>query len=415
VSLDMRTRMRVTKEVVKRYKRASKKAKGKILDEFTEITGYNRAYAARVLREGATTVKPARRARGKSPPKADGRGRKKKYGPEVLRPLSKIWAILDCPCGKRLVSNMPEVVRVLEKFGEMKLSGEVREKLLSISASTADRLLAGERKKLELKSRARTRPGSLLKHQVPIRTFSEWDDARVGFVEMDLVGHDGGNVSGDYCQSLDATDVATGWNEQRAVKNKAQKWTFEAVEEIRRRLPFPLLGVDSDNGGEFINDHLVRYCKAEKITFTRSRAYRKNDSCYVEQKNYTSVRRNVGYMRYDTDEELALLNGLYDVLRLYNNFFLPQMKLTEKMRVGSKVKKRYDEPKTPYRRVLSSPDVDDLAKKRLKRQYAKLNPAKLKREILELQDRLYKYAVFKRENGQEKAKQASDDLEYIYL
>jgi hypothetical protein len=318
VSLDMRTRMRVTKEVVKRYKRASKKAKGKILDEFTEITGYNRSYAARVLREGATTVKPARRARGKSPPKADGRGRKKKYGPEVLRPLSKIWAILDCPCGKRLVSNMPEVVRVLEKFGEMKLSGEVREKLLSISASTADRLLAGERKKLELKSRARTRPGSLLKHQVPIRTFSEWDDARVGFVEMDLVGHDGGNVSGDYCQSLDATDVATGWNEQRAVKNKAQKWTFEAVEEIRRRLPFPLLGVDSDNGGEFINDHLVRYCKAEKITFTRSRAYRKNDSCYVEQKNYTSVRRNVGYMRYDTDEELALLNGLYDVLRLYN-------------------------------------------------------------------------------------------------
>ena len=415
MSLDMRTRMRVTKEVVKRYKRASKKAKGKILDEFTEITGYNRSYAARVLREGATTVKPARRARGKSPPKADGRGRKKKYGPEVLRPLSKIWAILDCPCGKRLVSNMPEVVRVLEKFGEMKLSGEVREKLLSISASTADRLLAGERKKLELKSRARTRPGSLLKHQVPIRTFSEWDDARVGFVEMDLVGHDGGNVSGDYCQSLDATDVATGWNEQRAVKNKAQKWTFEAVEEIRRRLPFPLLGVDSDNGGEFINDHLVRYCKAEKITFTRSRAYRKNDSCYVEQKNYTSVRRNVGYMRYDTDEELALLNGLYDVLRLYNNFFLPQMKLTEKMRVGSKVKKRYDEPKTPYRRVLSSPDVDDLAKKRLKRQYAKLNPAKLKREILELQDRLYKYAVFKRENGQEKAKQASDDLEYIYL
>jgi len=168
------------------------------------------------------------------------------------------------------------------------------------------------------------------------------DDARPGFLEIDLVAHDGGNARGDYCQSLDATDVASGWSEQRAVRNKAQKWTFEALEKIRERLPFPLLGIDSDNGGEFINAHLARYCEEEEITFTRGRPYRKNDSCYVEQKNYSVVRRNVGYFRYDTEEELMLLNELYNILRLYNNFFLPQMKLIEKTREGSKVKKRYD-------------------------------------------------------------------------
>ena len=290
---------------------------------------------------------------------------------------------------------LPETVRVLEKHKEIKLSGDVREKLLSISASTADRLLSGERKKFELKSRSKTRPGSLLKHQIPIRTFSEWDDCRPGFLEMDLVGHDGGNPSGDFCQSLDATDVATAWTEVRAVKNKAQKWVFAALEDISEALPFPLLGVDSDNGSEFINAELKRYCEAEGVTFTRSRPYRKNDSCFVEQKNYTAVRRNVGYMRYDTDEELETLNRLYSVLCPYINFFLPSMKLVEKERVGSKVTKRYDEPKTPYARALTSPEVDDLVKRKLRRQYKRLNPAQLKREILELQDKLYKRAVFK--------------------
>jgi hypothetical protein len=393
VSLDMATRVRISKEVSGRYRKASKKEKGKILDEFCATTEYNRKYAGRVLKKG-----PGKR-RSKSPPGRPrpyrGHGRRPVYTSEVRKPLVKIWAILDCPCGKRLAAVLPETVKKLEKHGEIKLTDEVRKKLLSISASTADRLLRGERKKFELKSRSKTRPGSLLKHQITIRTFADWDDCRVGFLEIDLVGHDGGNASGDYCQSLDATDVASGWNEQRAVKNKARVWTFEAIEEIRGRLPFPLLGIDSDNGGEFINAHLCEYCVKEKITFTRGRPYRKNDGCYVEQKNYTSVRRNVGYMRYDTDEELAILNELYDVLRLYGNFFLPQMKLIEKTREGSKVKKRYDEPKTPYRRLLGSPDVDELTKRKLRRQYAKLNPAELKRKILDLQDRLYKRAVFK--------------------
>ena len=389
----MTTRVLVTKEISKRYRKASKKKKGRILDEFCETTKYNRKYAARVLRKG-----PGKR-RGKSPPGRPkpfrGQGRKPIYTNDVRKVLVKIWAILDCPCGKRLVAVLPETVRVLEKHKEIELEKEVRGKLGRISASTADRLLAGERKKMELKSRSKTRPGSLLKHQIPIRTFADWDDCRVGFMEIDLVGHDGGNTSGDYCQSLDTTDVASGWSEQRAVKNKAQKWTFEALETIRERLPFPLLGIDSDNGSEFINAHLYGYCEAEEITFTRGRPYRKNDGCYVEQKNYTTVRRNVGYMRYDTDKELTILNQLYDIFRLYNNFFLPQMKLVEKTRQGSKVTKRYDKPRTPYRRLLESPDVDDVTKRKLKRQYAKLNPAKLKRQILDLQDKLYKTSVFK--------------------
>jgi len=403
VSLDMATRVRITNEVRKRYQKASKKEKGRILDEFCATTEYKRHYAARVLRE-----KPEKKS--KSPPgrprPCRGQGRKPIYTNDVRKALVKVWAILDCPCGKRLVAVLPEAVKKLEKFGEIELSGDVKERLMKISASTADRLLRGERKKLELKSRAKTRPGSLLKHKVPVRTFSDWDDCRVGFMEIDLVGHDGGNTSGDYCQSLDATDVASGWNEQRAIKNKAQRWTFEALEEIRARLPFPLLGIDSDNGSEFINFHLVGYCEAEEITFTRGRPYRKNDGCYVEQKNYTSVRRNVGYMRYDTDDELAILNELYDVLRLYGNFFLPQAKLMEKVREGSKVTKRYDEPKTPYRRLLESPDVDDITRKKLKRQYTRLNPAELKRRILKLQDRLYKTAVFK--GGAEESDAAPD-------
>ena len=391
LKLDLMTRKRIAKEISKRYKKASKKEKGRMLDEFCALTSYNRSYAAWVLRKGASPKREGKKARGV--PSTDGRrGRKPVYTAEVRRALVRVWAILDCPCGKRLVAALPDTVKALERFGEIKLKEGIRKKLLLMSASTADRLLASERKKLELKSRSKTKPGSLLKHQIPVRTFSEWDEALVGFLEMDLVGHDGGNVSGDYCQSLDATDVKSGWTELRAVKNKAQIWTFEAIDDIREALPFPLLGLDSDNGSEFINAHLVKYCKDNEITFTRSRPYRKNDSCYVEQKNYTAVRRYVGYFRYDTEEELDLLRKLYEFLRLYLNFFQPQARLKEKVREGSKVKKRYDEPKTPYRRLLDSPEVDELTKRKLRRQYAKLNPAQLMKEINRIQGKLFKIA-----------------------
>jgi hypothetical protein len=383
------TRKSITREVSQRYRKASKKEKGRILDEFCALSGYNRSYAAWVLRKGPSPRKKNKKTHVR-PVAGTRQGRKPIYTAETRKALVKVWAVLDCPCGKRLVAAIPETVRALEKFGEIRLKEGVREKLLTMSASTADRLLASERRKIEIKSRSKTRPGSLLKHQIPVRTFSEWDDARVGFLEIDLVGHDGGNVSGDYCQSLDGTDIKSGWTELRALRNKARVWTHQAIEDIRQDLPFPLLGLDSDNGSEFINVHLVKYCEENEITFTRSRPWRKNDSCYVEQKNYTAVRRYVGYFRYEGEEQLEILGQLYVVLCPYLNFFQPQARLQEKVREGSKVKKRYDCPKTPYRRLLESPEVDELTKRKLRRQYAKLNPAQLMQDINRIQRKLFK-------------------------
>jgi hypothetical protein len=388
----MRTRKSLVREAAKRYRRARKKDKGQILDEFVALTGYNRCYAARVLRS-------SQKRRYQPPPRRGlpgKRGRKKKYDIQVLGSLRKIWGILDFACGKRLIANMAEMVCVLTRWKELDISDEVRELLVSMSASTADRLLAGDRRRLELKGRSGTKPGSLLKHKIPICTFADWDDAKVGFLQVDLVAHEGGNPRGDFCQSLSATDVATGWTEIRGLRNKAQVWTFEALKDVRECLPFPLLGINSDTGSEFINAHLLRYCKAEKITFTRCREGRKNDNCYVEQKNYTAVRQTVGYFRYDTDKELDLLTRIYSIWRLYANFFLPQMKLLEKIREGSKVRKRHDRAQTPYARILASKQVSRQVKRRLKKQYATLNPAKLRRDMLKLQQRLYKSVASKR-------------------
>ena len=268
--------------------------------------------------------------------------------------------------------------------------GEIDRTLLRISAATIDRMLTPERRKHELRGRSGTKPGTLLKKQIPIRTFAEWDDQRPGFAEIDLVGHDGGVAAGDYCQTLDLTDIATTWTETEAVPNKAQTWVFEALKNLRKNLPFPLLGIDSDNGSEFINKHLAAYCKLEKLSFTRSRPYRKNDNCFVEQKNYSVVRRAVGYQRYDSPAQLQLLNEIYATLRLYTNFFQPTMKLQFKQRVGSKVTKRYDRAQTPYQRVLASPHIAEAKKELLRVKYATLNPAALKRKITRLQERLLK-------------------------
>ncbi|MBI4744602.1 MAG: transposase family protein [Actinobacteria bacterium] len=304
---------------------------------------------------------------------------------------------MDGICGKRIKASLPEIIPVLEKHNEIKLDRKVKKKLLNISAATIDRILVPEKKKLEFKVRSGTRPGTLLKHQIPIRTFAQWDENRPGFVEIDLVSHEGGNPGGDYAQSLNLTDVFSGWTETAAVKNKAQIWVFEALEKMKEELPFQMLGIDSDNGSEFINSHLFRWCVKEKITFTRSRPYRKNDNCYVEQKNWTVVRRNVGYRRYDTEEEVATLNKLYGYLGLYTNFFLPNMKLVEKTRIGSKVKKKYDDPKTPHQRLLISSYISKEKKIKLKKQYETLNPVQLKRTISILQDKLLKVNKMKKE------------------
>lgn len=384
MGLTMEVRKAATRETKEKYRRAREKGKGKILDWFCGLTGYNRCYAARVLRDNGAAV-GGRKGRKRA-------GRQRKYGEGVLGPMKKVWAIADGMCGKRLAAIVPETIGKLEEFGEMRLGKEVRGLLLQMSASTIDRLLASERRKMRLKGRSGTEPGSLLKGQIPIRTFAEWDQKAPGFFEVDLVAHDGGDARGEYVQTLDMVDVFSGWTETRAVKNKAQIWVFEALREVRSRLPFPMLGLDCDNGAEFINAHLLRYCQEHRLTFTRSRPYRKNDSCHVEQKNWHVVRRTVGYDRCEGEEQLDTLNDLYPILRLYTNFFQPSMKLVDKTRQGARVSKKYDKPQTPFQRLLASPSLSTEAKYRLSELYETLNPAQLQRGISSLQEKLYALA-----------------------
>ena len=263
--LTMKARQEVTKATAGQYRGASKREKSKILDQFIATTGYSRWYARLVLRhEGRrvqtdkqTIVVVERKSRRR-------RKRARRYDEKVQTALVRLWRIMDYICGKRLEPQLPELLSVLERYNEFRCDRETRAKLLRISAASIDRLLKPERSKYELRGRSGTKPGTLLKKQIPIRTFAEWDEQRPGFVEIDLVGHDGGTAAGDYCQTLDLTDIATTWTDTMAVRNKAQAWVFEALKKLRKNLPFPLLGIDSDNGSEFINQYLTDYCKQEK-------------------------------------------------------------------------------------------------------------------------------------------------------
>lgn len=402
--LTMTERRTVAKEYSARYRKAGKKEKGRMLTEFIESTGYNRVYGARLLRlQGKRVLARPRVVAEGDVGTSCKRERRREYGPEVAQVLTRVWETMDYICGKRLAAVLPEVVPRLVECGELDVEPGVYEKLVRASASTIDRLLAPQRRKYALKGKSRTKPGSLLKHQIPVRTFSQWDDTSAGFLEVDLVGHDGGSVAGDYCQTLDATDVATGWSEQVAVRNKAQCHVFDALLQIRKRLPFELRGLDSDNGSEFINDQLTRYCSEEGITFTRSRAHRKNDNCYVEQKNWSIVRRFAGYERFEGEKACLLLNELYGVLRDYVNYFMPTMKCVGKTRDGSRVTRRYDAPRTPYRRVLASPHVDASVKQRIEARYRTLNPAALHRDILRLQAGLGRQAARAAASGRKRS------------
>lgn len=402
--LDIRNKKQITAEIQERYKKASRKQKKVILDEFVALTGYNRNYASRVLRQYygkligsiGSGKRKIHYVIGKD--KRSKRNRKRFYGGDVTEALKKIWAILDMPCGKRLAPFLPEIILKLESFGEIEIKSATKQKLLEVSASTIDRLLKPIKEKLRIgKGKSFTKPGTLLKHQIPIKTFSDWDDSAPGYLEADLVGHEGGNMQGDFCFSINFVDVATCWDEPVAIKNKAQIWVTNATDKVRGRLPFEILGIDSDNGSEFINNHFFKYCRDHKITFTRSRSYKKNDSCFIEQKNYSVIRRAVGYLRYDTDEELGILNELYSYLRLYINYFIPVRKCLSKTRTGSKIKKNYDESKPPYRRVLEYKSIDDKIKAKLRKVYDGLNPAELKRKITGLQDKLLKLNALKQQ------------------
>lgn len=376
--MSQRSKRELLETIRPRYLKASKSSKAQILDEFVAATGYHRKYAIRVLKHG-------RKASG-----LRKKGRRKEYQGEVVAALTRIWEICGRICSKRLKPFLPEIVAVLERHQELSLSAEVKSQLLRMSRSTIDRCLQPVRFEEKRHGLSTTKPGTLLKKAIPIRTFADWDDARPGFVEVDLVAHCGESVEGQFLNTLTTTDVSTGWTECVAVLHRSQHLVFAAIQAMRQRLPFPLLGLDSDNGGEFINDILYRYCQDEQVTFTRSRPYKKNDQAHVEQKNWSVVRHLIGYDRFETQEELQLLNSIYADLRLYVNFFQPVLKLIGKEQVGKKTVKRYDEAATPYQRVLSSKQVDLTVKARLCHQYLQLNPVALRNKIDQNVARLWK-------------------------
>ena len=377
--------------VRERYLLASKKEKGKILDEFTKVTGRHRKAAIRLFRH-QNQSRPNKK-----------RGRPRWYDPGVAGALRVVWEATDRLCSKRLHPFLPELVTVLRRHGESTMTTEIETHLCRISPSTIDRMLRPYRRLGGRRPFASTKPGSLLKNSIPIRTFADWQEGRSGFLEVDLVPHCGDSGEGFYLTTLSTVDVASGWSECVGVWGKGQWRVGAAVHRVRQRLPFSLLGLDSDNGGEFINQHLYTYCRREGITFTRSRSYKKNDSCHVEQKNWSVVRRLIGYDRYNSRAALESLNRVYDLTRLYINFFQPVMKLMTKTRHGAKVHKVYDTAQTPYQRLLKAGVLTEAKRQQLVATYYGLNPVTTLKQINENLERLWSLADYHTHN-QRKAK-----------
>ena len=363
-----------------RYLKANKREKQRMLDEFTSVTGYHRKHAIRVLKNQVQVQNHLKRK---------SKTYQTIYRGEVVQALEQIWEIYGHICSKRLQPFLPEAIRVLERCQEIELSKDTKDLLLKISSASIDRCLRPVRIKSS-HGLSTTKPGSLLKNLIPVRTFTEWDEERPGFMEIDLVAHCGNTTEGQFLNTLTCTDVCTGWTDITGLPHRSQEAVCDAVQLMRQRLPFPLLGIDSDNGGEFINDLLYRYCLNEKITFTRSRPYKKNDQAHVEQKNWSVVRHTVGYDRWETQQELALLESIYDDLRLYINFFQPSFKLIAKERIGNQTFKRYDTAKSPYQRILERKDISLEAKARFMNLYVQLNPAELRRCIDQKTAKLWK-------------------------
>lgn len=362
-----------------RYRRATKGVKKRILDEFCQTTGMHRKAAIRLL------GRPSR-------PAPLRRGRPRRYGPEVAQALVKLWVVGDRMCGKLLAAVMPDLLSALERHGELKVSPEVRELLLTVSPSTIDRLLHRQRLP-RLRQPRRQSPGmTTLKSQIPIRTWSEWKGAQPGSLQADLVLHCGESLEGLFLTTLCTVDVALGWTELRPVWGTGQQRVGGAMHDIRRRLPFPVRALHTDNGSEFINRTLYSWCQRQGIQFTRGRSYHKNDQAYVEERNWLSVRRQVGYDRYSSQKAFELLHQLYPLLSVHNNFFRPVRKLVGKQRLGSKVVKRYDEPRTPYQRLLAAGVLSEPAQAALEKRFLALNPAELQRRIDQLLRQLWESA-----------------------
>jgi hypothetical protein len=362
------------------YVRSTRKRKGAILDEFVAATGVKRKTAISLLR-------------APPPLKALPRGRpRKRYGPDVAAALEMLWAVDGYVCSARLVPALALLVRLVEAEGSWGFSEGVKEKLLRISVSTCERLLHPHKTAFRPQGRCMTRPGSMLKSQIPVRTWADWIETEPGYCEMDLVHHCDNDTCGEYVHTLSVTDALLGWTEVQALRNRSERTVAGGVDSIRSRMPYPIKGLDSDCGGEFINAIMYRYCLDRRIVFTRSRPSRKNDQCRVEQKNRSVVRDNVGYDRFEGEEAARALNAFYRALRLQVNFLQPCMILTGKERVGAKVRRRYGKAQTPCQRALEHPCVPEGAKQVLREQLAAIGPIALAKEILRLREELRRHA-----------------------
>jgi hypothetical protein len=396
--LSMNTRQELTCQVAQRYRMATnRKEKSQMLTEFVQTAGYNRSYAATLLRgygkkiqnqkDGKTVVYHA------SKKKRKGGGRPIVYTQPVRDTIQCLWMIFGCKCGKLLV---PIIRNNIDRLRTEKPVSELHEEecnaLKKVSPSTVDRILKDNRRELKIKGSSYTRPNTALLSQIPIRTFGDWENVPPGHFQIDCVGHDGGMVSGQCCFTLTAVDVSSGWCERQALLNRAHRWVIEALDLMRADCPIPFVEIHPDNGSEFINYALIEYCKDPHLGFSRSRPGKKNDNCYVEQKNFDAVRKLVGYARYSTPEALSLLNELYQVQGVLQNYIYPAFKLEEKTRVGSRYIKKHNTPKTPAMRLLEDPRLDQGAKERIRKTLENINPIAVALEVNNLQKQLLQHA-----------------------
>jgi hypothetical protein len=376
--MSARTKREYVQAIAPRYRRARRPEKRQILDEFCQVVGYHRKHAIRLLNQAAPGVAgpPRRRART--------------YSPAVIAALRTIWEGAGYPWSVRLKALLPLWLPWARR--RLRLPPAVAQQLLAISPRQMDRRLAPYRAALTRRLYGRTKPGSLLKHHIPLKT-DRWTVTTPGFTEIDLVAHSGSLGDGEFLHSLNLTDIHTTWVETAAVLGKGQAAVQAALEELRQALPFRLCGIDSDNGSEFINQHLWDYCQAREIQFTRGRPYQKDDNAHIEQKNWTHVRKLLGYVRYDSPAAQAAIHALYrHELRLFQNFFLPSVKLLGKVRVGARVRRRYDTPRTPLERVLACAETPPDVAARLQRQRDRLDPFALAQAIEQRLARIYALA-----------------------
>jgi hypothetical protein len=375
--MDMRSRKQYLKVLITQYVKADRRGKGLLLDEYCKNIGQNRKYAIRKINDLLFKEQPPRKKRAVY------------YGSEVRRALLWFWKLFDHPCGQRLAPVLrTEVDRILRR-GHLQVSQRTVTKLKRISSATMDRLLRGDKMKWRYDRSRYPKKSPLIYKAIPLK-LTDWDTTQVGFIEMDLVFHCGSSTEGDHLHTLSTTEIASGWWEGEAVMGRSQIRVFEALQNIRHRSPFSWRGIDSDNDSAFLNSHLLKYSQRQGLEFTRSRPMRKNDNAYIEQKNYTHVRRPLGYLRYDTDDELRIINDLYrKELRLFKNFFQPVMKLKKKDRVNGRLRRTYEEPKTPYQRLLDSGQLSKSQKDALKKLYLRLDPVQIKKALDDKLDKLY--------------------------